>query len=161
TNSRVTDARRAGDLWELALDAAPPKTVRAATVVNAAGAWADEVGALFGAAPQGLRPLRRTAALVTLAEPMPPEHPMVDDAAEDWYYRPDAAGAMISLGEAEPSEPCDAQPHEGAVAGLIATIERETSLRATGYVLARGAGRVRLPDEFGTRQGRRGTGAAR
>ncbi len=136
TNSRVTGARRAGDLWELTLGAAPPKTVRAATVVNAAGAWADEVGALFGAAPQGLRPLRRTAALVTLAEPMPPEHPMVDDAAEDWYYRPDAAGAMISLGEAEPSEPCDAQPHEGAVAGLIATIERETSLRITGVVKA-------------------------
>lgn len=108
--------------------------VRARTVVNAAGSWAEHVGALAGATPQGLQPYRRTAALVSLAEPFVPEHPMVDDAAQDWYYRPDPVGAMISWGEAEPSEPCDATPHDGAVAALIETLERETALRITGTV---------------------------
>ena len=57
---------------------------------------------------------------------------MVMDAARHWYYRPDPVGAMISWGEAEPSHPCDARPHPGAVDRLIATLERETSLRVTG-----------------------------
>lgn len=108
--------------------------VRARTVVNAAGAWAEQIGALAGVTPQELQPYRRTAALVTLAEPFAPEHPMVDDAAQDWYYRPDTVGAMISWGEAEPSDACNATPHEGAVASLAETLERETALRIAGTV---------------------------
>ena len=110
--------------------------IRTAVVVNAAGPWADDVAALLGAPPQGLQPLRRTAALVTVEQPMPAEHPMVIDAADKWCYRPDPVGAMLSAGEAEPSEPCDAQPHEGAIDALVATVERETSLRVTGVVKA-------------------------
>ena len=58
------------------------------------------------------------------------------DAAEHWYYRPDPVGAMISVGESEPSEACDAQPHPGAVERLIATVQQHTALRITGVVKA-------------------------
>ncbi|WP_240624966.1 FAD-dependent oxidoreductase [Kocuria tytonicola] len=109
----------------------PGGVVRASTVVNGAGAWAEHVGSLLGAAPQGLQPLRRTAALVRLTEPMPPEHPIVMDAAEHWYFRPDPVGAMVSMGESELSEACDAQPHPGAVERLGETIQSCTGLRIT------------------------------
>ena len=141
TGFRVASARRSGEVWELSPVAGgrrtdPNGTVRAATVVNAAGAWAEHIGSLLGAAPQGLQPLRRTAALVRLDTAMPAEHPMVMDAAEHWYYRPDPVGAMISVGESEPSEACDAQPHPGAVERLIATVQQHTALRITGVVKA-------------------------
>ena len=36
--------------------------------MDAAGAWAEQVAALFGAQPQGLVPYRRTAAVVDVDE---------------------------------------------------------------------------------------------
>lgn len=130
TGARVTAAQRAsGDAWAVT---AGEEQLTARTVVNAAGAWADHVAEFFGAAPQQLQPLRRTAALVSLCEPLGPTHPMVDDAASGWYYRPDEDGAMISWGEAEPSPACDAQPHPGSIEELIETVERETSMQVTG-----------------------------
>ena len=84
TGFRVAGARRSGDGWELSPESVGQRTgpgegVRANTVVNAAGAWAEQVGALLGAVAQGLQPLRRTAALVRLETSMPAEHPMVMD----------------------------------------------------------------------------------
>lgn len=130
TGARVESGEFADGRWTLRIEGSEPVTAR--TVVDAAGAWADHVADSCGAVVQGLQPLRRTAALVTLEQSLDPTHPMVDDAADGWYYRPDAAGAMISWGEEEPSPACDAQPHPGAVDRLIATVERETSLRITG-----------------------------
>ena len=59
TSAVPTQAERVGDAWHVALSNA--ETVQARTVVNAAGAWADEVAALFGAAPLGIEPRRRSA----------------------------------------------------------------------------------------------------
>lgn len=130
TGARVTAASATdADAWTVT---AGSEQITAHTVVNAAGAWADHVAGLFGAGTQGLQPLRRTAALLSLREPLGAEHPMVDDAAQGWYYRPDEDGAMISWGEAEPSPACDAQPHPRAIDELIATVERETTMRVTG-----------------------------
>ncbi|MEX3510062.1 FAD-dependent oxidoreductase [Kocuria carniphila] len=130
TGAKVTAAKPSDDgTWALTVG---DDQLIAHTVVNAAGAWADHVAELFGAVPQQLQPLRRTAALVSLSEPLGATHPMVDDAGSGWYYRPDEDGAMISWGEAEPSPACDAQPRPNAIDDLIATVERETSLTVTG-----------------------------
>ena len=40
------------------------RRIRAGVVVNAAGAWADRIGALAGVAPIGLKPLRRSIAVI-------------------------------------------------------------------------------------------------
>jgi D-arginine dehydrogenase len=56
-------------------------------LINAAGAWADHIGALAGAAPIGLRPLRRTAAIVAPPPGVKVERwPAVIDAAETFYF---------------------------------------------------------------------------
>ena len=85
----------------------------AGMVVNAAGAWGDEVATLAGAAPIGLLPKRRTAAIVD-PSPWDAEHwPMVLDVEENWYARPEArTRLMVSPADATLSYPHDVQPEE-------------------------------------------------
>ena len=62
----------------------------APVVVNAAGAWGDEVAALAGLRPLGLQPQRRTAAIIDPAPWAVADWPMLVDAASTWYARPEA-----------------------------------------------------------------------
>jgi D-arginine dehydrogenase len=106
---------RRGGLWEI--EATSGSIFRAPVVVNAAGAWGDEVATLAGAVPLGLRPCRRTA---TIVDPSPfdvSDWPMVIDVAEQWYARPEArTRLMVSPADATPTYPHDVQPEEIDVA---------------------------------------------
>ncbi|MET1156170.1 FAD-dependent oxidoreductase [Arthrobacter sp.] len=133
TQTRVHSARRHGSGWQLA---AGQETIEAGIVVNAAGAWADQVAALFGAKPQGLVPYRRTAAVVDVARPLAPGQPMVAAADDSFYYRPENGQVLISPSETEPSEPEDARPREADVQRAIAHIGRSTTLAITGVARA-------------------------
>lgn len=86
---------------------------QAGVVVNAAGAWGDEVATMAGAAPIGLLPKRRTAAIVD-PSPWDAEHwPMVLDIGENWYARPEArTRLMVSPADETLSYPHDVQPEE-------------------------------------------------
>lgn len=100
-----TVATRAGDAFQ------------APVVINAAGAWADEVGKLAGVKPIGLQPKRRTACLVSVPAGMNPERwPMVLDAEENFYAKPDAGKLLVSPADATPVPPHDVQPEELDVA---------------------------------------------
>lgn len=125
----VTAAAREDGAWAVR---AGTHRVRARQVVVAAGAWADAVAGLFGAAPLGLVPLRRTAAFVRLARPLAEDHPMVVAAGDAWYYRRAGAGALVSPAEAVPSEPCDARPVAADVDALVARLDELTCLGITG-----------------------------
>src|SRR5690606_33279712 len=61
-SARLAHAEREGDGWRLGFGEAGE--ARAAVLVDAAGAWADEVAALAGVGPLGIAPLRRTMAQV-------------------------------------------------------------------------------------------------
>lgn len=88
-------------------------TFTAPVVVNAAGAWADELAKLAGIAPKGLQPLRRTAVLIKLPQGVSVEHwPMVLAADESFYLKPDAGLLLASPADEHPSLPCDARPEE-------------------------------------------------
>ncbi|KLU11218.1 FAD-binding oxidoreductase [Kocuria sp. SM24M-10] len=143
TGAPVTAAAPDGEGWRAAVGG---QEVRVRRVVVAAGAWADEVAGRFGAAPLGLRPLRRTAALVRLAKPLAPDHPMVVAADSGWYYRRAGDGALVSPSEAVPSEPCDAQPVREDVEDLVARLNTVTSLGATGIERAWTGLRTESPD---------------
>lgn len=78
-------------------------------LVNAAGAWADEIAELAGVRRIGLQPMRRSAALL----PAPDGHdvrgwPMVGDLSETWYAKPDAGRLMVSPADEDLVEPHDA-----------------------------------------------------
>lgn len=133
TGAEVTSAHYDGAGWSVRAGYRP---ISAEVVVNAAGAWADGLADVCGVAPQGLVPLRRTAAIVAATHAPPVGTPMVAAADDAFYYRPDAEGILISPCEAEPAEPGDAQPHPGDVERLIDHLGTVTDLGITGVVRA-------------------------
>jgi D-arginine dehydrogenase len=99
-------------------------SLNAPVVVNAAGAWADQVAEMAGLKPAGLVPKRRTALLVSPPDGMDTaKWPLVVDIDEKFYLKPDAGKLLISPADTTPSAPCDAQPDEMDVAVCVDRIE--------------------------------------
>jgi D-arginine dehydrogenase len=101
-------------------------------VVNAAGAWADEVGALAGADPIGLEPKRRTAAIVPAPAGTDSAHwPFVVDFNEEFYFKPESGRILISPADETLSPPCDAYPEDYDVALAIDRIQQAADFPVT------------------------------
>jgi D-arginine dehydrogenase len=82
-------------------------------VVNASGGWAEQVGALAGLAPLGLRPLRRSAMLLDPPSDMTlGAWPFVVDADEQFYFKPEAGKLLLSPADETAVAPSDARPDE-------------------------------------------------
>lgn len=125
-NASVTGLQRDGSVWRVDT---PSGSWLSPLVVNATGAWADEVGALAGARPIGLVPYRRTA--FTFAPPQGMDvsgWPMVLSAAESWYFKPDAGMLLASPANADACAPQDVQPEEWDVALGVHRLESVTTL---------------------------------
>ena len=125
TGARVHSAQRLGTGWELG---AGQEGFQSAVVVNAAGAWADELAVLSGVEKLGLQPYRRTAAIVDVENPLPEASPMVAAADDSFYFRPDNGQVLISPAEHVPSGPEDARPYPGDVERVIARLNEITTL---------------------------------
>lgn len=129
TDARLQRARHDGaGGWTIEL--ADGRTARADRLVDAAGAWADEVATACGVAPLGLQPCRRSA--FTFDAPAGVDHrawPTVCGVDESWYIKPDAGQLLGSPANADPVPPHDVQPEELDIATGIAQIEAFTSLR--------------------------------
>ena len=126
TSAEVLDMDRANAAWRVRSSAG---AYHADIVVNAAGAWADNVAQLAGAQPAGLVPKRRSAFLFDAPAGLDcSAWPMVIDAHERFYFKPDA-GALLGLpANADPVLPHDVQAEELDVATGIWAIEQATSL---------------------------------
>ena len=102
----------------------------APTVVNAAGAWCDELAQLAGVVPVGLVPKRRTA--FTSEAPAGCDisaWPLVIDAQESFYFKPDAGVLLMSPANEDPVSPQDVQPEELDIAIAVDRIETATTLQ--------------------------------
>jgi D-arginine dehydrogenase len=127
TNACVRAARRVGGAWELTLPEG--ESIRAKTVVDAAGAWADEVAQVFGAKSVGLQPCRRSAFTFSPPEGMNASRwPAVVGIDESWYFKPDAGLLLGSPANADPVPPHDVVPEELDIALGIHRIEEMTTL---------------------------------
>jgi D-arginine dehydrogenase len=114
TGTQATNIKRRNGMWSIELH---EETISAPVLVNAAGAWADEVAAACGARRIGLTPLRRTALLVDAPAGVDIRRwPAVIDTDEEFYFKPDAAQLLISPADEIPQAPGDAQPDELDVA---------------------------------------------
>jgi D-arginine dehydrogenase len=115
--ARVERAVRGSNGWRI--DTAG-RAIDASVLVNAAGAWADDVAARSGAEPIGIAPLRRTIARVRLGDPVPADLPLVIAIDGSFYFKPDTGGRLwLSPHDETPSPPCDAAPEELDVAIAI------------------------------------------
>ena len=125
TGSPLRTLHRDGTGWHATLGA---DEVRAGIVVDAAGAWADTVAALAGVPTVGLRPLRRTIALATGPTPVDPAWPLVVDAADRFYFRPEGTRVLVSPADETPTDPGDARPDELDVALALDRVNAATTL---------------------------------
>jgi D-arginine dehydrogenase len=126
TGARVEHAERIGDVWRVT---AGGTVLDAATVVDAAGAWADHVAGLFGARSRGLVPKRRTVAVApSTARAVDPLWPMASDVADRFYFRPRGEAILACALEDVPSEPEDAQPYAEVIETAIERVNAATDL---------------------------------
>lgn len=127
-NAEVESGQLSDDgVWTLRLtDGA---TLHAGVVVNAAGAWADDLAGRCGVAPVGLQPCRRSAFIFA-----PPDGvdcskwPAVVGIDESFYFKPDAGQLLGSPANADPVAPHDVVAEELDVATGIYHIESATTL---------------------------------
>lgn len=96
----------------------------ASGVINAAGAWADDIAKMAGVSPIGLTPCRRSMARV----PAPggadvSDWPMLLGVGESWYAKPDAGCLLISPADEDPVPPQDAWADDMVLAEGIARYE--------------------------------------
>ena len=127
TDARVSKALRASGHWSIETAAGE---FEADVLVNAAGAWADEVAAAAGVAPLGIQPYRRTIAQLRVAPPAPADLPLVIDALGRFYFKPEAGGRIwLSPHDETPCQPCDCAPEELDIALAIDRFEKAVDWR--------------------------------
>lgn len=126
-NAAVAGIARQGGVWRVSTHSG--QVFQAAQIVNAAGAWVDQVAALAGVAPIGIEPRRRSAFVF-----QPPaglscqDWPAVVAIDESWYFKPDAGLLLGSPANADPDRPHDVVAEELDVALGIHNIEQATTL---------------------------------
>ena len=120
--SSVSDLHYKDRRWILTLG---DLSVSAATVVNASGAWAEELAKKAGGTGLGLTPMRRTALSFSPPPGVEVERlPLVLDQGGSFYMKPDAGQILVSLADETPSPACDAQPEEIDVAYAVHNMQQ-------------------------------------
>jgi D-arginine dehydrogenase len=125
----VTGIARKAGVWRVETGAG---SAEAPVVVNAAGAWADEVAALAGLGPIGLTPCRRTAAIL----PAPADHdihgwPCFATVEETWYAKPEAGKLLVSPADQDPVPPQDIHVDDMVLAEGLDRYERAVTVPVT------------------------------
>jgi D-arginine dehydrogenase len=127
TAAPVRTGTRADGIWRLE---AGNESFEAPIVVVSAGAWSDQVVASCGAAPVGLQPKRRSAAIIA-----GPAGVTVNDWPEilpidiSFYCKPMGGKLMLSPAEEEPVQPHDAWADDLRLAEAAAGLERLVDLQ--------------------------------
>jgi D-arginine dehydrogenase len=127
TGQRVSAVRRSHGRWTVENRAG--EQFSAPILVNAAGAWADEVARLAGVQPLGLKPLRRT--IITFDAPPGTELnalPFAKTIRDELYFAPESGRLFASPMDEVPSDPADAQAEEYEVALAAHRMEERTTV---------------------------------
>ena len=115
-----------GEQWFLR---GPHMAISAARIINAAGAWADQIASLAGGEPLGLVPMRRTVCTVPVAAaPAHASWPFVVDIDEDFYFKQEAGRLLLSPADETPAAPGDAWPDDLDVALAVERLEAACDL---------------------------------
>jgi D-arginine dehydrogenase len=122
TDASLLSARRVGREWQVETSAG---AVRAAVLVNAGGAWGDEVARRCGVAPIGLQPRRRTVVQLRVGRTGLRDLPFVTDLHESFYFKGEGDNSVwVCPLDQTLVDPCDAAPEELDVAVAIDRFEQ-------------------------------------
>lgn len=94
-----------------------PDILRATTLVNAAGSWADQIAVMAGVTPVGITPHRRSMARIPAPDGLDVSRwPIFFGVGEAWYAKPDAGALLVSPADEDATEPHDAWPDDMVLA---------------------------------------------
>jgi D-arginine dehydrogenase len=123
TGAKVIRADRHADLWTVTLEDA--STLTASILVDAAGAWADDVAKAAGASPLGIAPKRRTLVQLRVGRSGLRDLPLVDGADGSFYFKGEGDSTVwLSPHDEIETGPCDAAPEEIDIAIAIDRFEQ-------------------------------------
>lgn len=123
TGVRLRSAERRDGIWQVQLH--DGTTVTAARLVNAAGAWADDVAAECGVEPLAISPKRRTMVQLRVGQGGLRDLPLIDDSEGTFYFKGEGDRTIwLSPHDEIDSDPCDAAPEEIDVALAIDRFEK-------------------------------------
>lgn len=116
-SASLKSARRSGDRWAIE---AGSKQLTANVIVNAAGAWADDVASRCGVEPLGIKPYRRTITQLRIGRTGLRDLPLINDALERFYFKGESDNRVwVSPHDETASDPCDAAAEELDIAIAI------------------------------------------
>lgn len=144
TGARVSAIRRDGGQWHVTTAAGE---FSGRMLINAAGAWVDEVARMAGVQPIGFQPNRRSMARI----PAPGGHdvstwPMMFGVGESWYAKPDAGALIVSPAEEHPMDPHDAWADDMVLAEGLARYEDMVTEPVTRLISSWAGLRTFAPD---------------
>jgi D-arginine dehydrogenase len=146
TKARVTGIAREGAGWRVS-SAAGEFTAR--MLVNAAGAWVDQVAALAGVQPLGFTPYRRSMARIPAPGGLDVSRwPAIfgPSGSGEWYAKPDAGALLVSPSEEHVMEPHDAWPDDMVLAEGLARYEEMVTEPVTRLLASWAGLRTFSPD---------------
>lgn len=127
TDAHATAIRRDGGRWVVDTMG---ESYAATRLINAAGAWVDEVAAMAGVPTIGIQPRRRT--VISFEGPENTDvsaWPFTKTIGEGFYFLPEGTGRLLASPQDETvSEPCDASPEEIDIATIAWRIEEATTM---------------------------------
>jgi D-arginine dehydrogenase len=143
-NALVKNISRKAEHWHVVT---PFDEFRAKTIVNAAGAWGDEIAKLAGVKPIGLIPKRRSIGVIPIegySDFM--SWPFAVDIAETWYAKPQSGKMIVSSADATPVDPHDAYADDMAIAEGIERFMNATTIEVSRLEHSWGGLRTFAPD---------------
>ena len=107
TNSSINSLESTNNKWFL------NSKIQSEIIINASGAWADNIARLANLKPKNIQPFKRSMARVEIDT----SHnlsslPVLFGSDDTWYAKPDAGSMIVSPADASPCEPHDAWAHE-------------------------------------------------
>ncbi len=108
------------------------EVIKAAVVINAAGAWADQVAQLAGATPLGIAPYRRTVIQLRTDPVVPADLPLVIDVEGRFYFKGENGRLWLSPHDETPSEAADIAAEELDIAIAIDRFEKAMDWQILG-----------------------------
>ena len=142
--AKVTEIAKAAGGWRVRAGGAE---MTARVLVNAAGAWVDQVAIMAGVAPLGFQPCRRSMARI----PAPGGHdvsrwPMIFGCGETWYAKPDAGALIVSPADEQPMAAHDAWADDLVLAEGLARYEAMVTEPVTRLITSWAGLRTFAPD---------------
>lgn len=127
-SARVVSAERQGISWVVTDSSA--RRYSTPLVIDAAGAWCDDVAIRFNVEPISIRPLRRTIFTVPPINEAGGQLPLTEDIGRSFYLKPENFQYLCSPGDETLQSPGDAKPDQLDVARGLEMINSATIIDA-------------------------------